>query len=102
MKYLNEAITLDPKFALAYAEKAWVLSSLAFTSTSGAAFQQYGKEGEAAAKRAVELDPNLAEAYVALGEIARRLIDYRTAPERLSRRGKKQNKRSLDPKAGTA
>jgi len=96
LKYVNEAITLDPKFALAYARKAKTLSTLAFTSSSDAAFQQYGKEGEAAAKRAVELDPNLAEAHSALGEIARRLGDVRTAAENFRRAA---NLKPADPEA---
>jgi adenylate cyclase len=84
---IDQAIAFDPKFAAAYALKAKLLSNMAFlfTTNSSAAYDQYVAQGEIAAKRAVELDPALAEGYFALGEIARRRGDYATAIENFTR-----------------
>ncbi len=72
LRWVERAIALDPKFAAAYAFKARILSRLAFSSTKSEDYDRYIVEGEEAAKRAVELAPNLADAYSALGEMARR------------------------------
>jgi len=62
----QQAIALDPKYALAYAGVAnyhnWlgVFSVMPFAECSAAAYE--------AASTAVDLDPNLAEAHVALGQ----------------------------------
>ncbi|HWF89682.1 MAG TPA: protein kinase, partial [Pyrinomonadaceae bacterium] len=62
----QQAIALDPKYALAYAGVAnyhnWlgVFSVMPFAECSAAAYE--------AASTAVELDPNLAEGHVALGQ----------------------------------
>ena len=84
---IDQAIALDPKFAAAYALKAKLLSNMAFlfTTDSSAAYNQYVTQGEVAAKRAVELDPNLAEGYFALGEMARRRGDTAKAIENFTR-----------------
>jgi tetratricopeptide (TPR) repeat protein len=84
---IDQAIALDPKFAAAYALKAKLLSNMAFlfTTDSSAAYNQYVTQGEVAAKRAVELDPNLAEGYYALGEMARRRGDTAKAIENFTR-----------------
>lgn len=81
LRFVEQAIALDPKFAAAYALKAKLLSNMAFlyTTNPSAAYDQYVAQGEIAAKRAVELDPALGDGYFALGEIARRRGDYATA-----------------------
>jgi TolB-like protein/tetratricopeptide (TPR) repeat protein len=84
---IDQAIALDPKFAAAYALKAKLLSNMAFlfTTDSSAAYNQYVAQGDVAAKRAVELDADLAEGYFALGEMARRRGDTAKAIENFTR-----------------
>ena len=87
LAFIDQAIALDPKFAAAYALKAKILSNMAFlfTTDSSSAYEQYVTQGEIAAKRAVELDSNLAEGYFALGEMARRRGDTATAIKNFTR-----------------
>ncbi len=63
--YFNEAIRLDPDYALAYAERSEAWTFIADLST------EQRKEAWAAAKndaeKAVAIDPNLAEVHAALG-----------------------------------
>ncbi len=63
IEYLQQAITKDPKYALAYAGLADSYLSL------GSFWVEAISEAKAAALRAIELDPTLAEAHVALGHI---------------------------------
>jgi len=68
LELLNAAITLDPKFALAWAKKAAAHSWFAQADSpdnSGKAFD----EALLAAQKAVELEPNLLDGYVSLGFI---------------------------------
>jgi TolB-like protein/Flp pilus assembly protein TadD len=75
--YYEEAIRLDPRYALAYARL-----SIAEVSLAGSYGSVASKEGQdaiakarAMAQRAVELDPNLADAHSARGAILR-LVDF--------------------------
>ena len=64
LEQFNEAITLDPKFAAAYAGKAIAYNLLGdYDEIPGS---QAGPSSEAAARRALELDPTLANAHSAL------------------------------------
>ena len=63
IEYLQQAITTDPKYALAYAGLADSYLSL------GSFWVEAISESKAAALKAIELDPTLAEAHVALGHI---------------------------------
>ena len=63
IEYLQQAITTDPKYALAYAGLADSYLSL------GLFWVEAISESKAAALKAIELDPTLAEAHVALGHI---------------------------------
>jgi len=69
--YYEEAIRLDPRYALAYAKL-----SIAAVSLVGASVSPATKEGQeaiakarASAKSALALDPNLAEAHLAQGAV---------------------------------
>ncbi|HYM23565.1 MAG TPA: protein kinase, partial [Vicinamibacterales bacterium] len=63
IEYLQEAIAKDPRYALAYAGLA---DSYLFL---GSFYVETISEAKAAAVKAIELDPGLAEAHVALGHI---------------------------------
>src|SRR5882724_12057007 len=64
LEQFDEAITLDPKLAAAYAGKATAYNLLGdYDAIPGS---QAGPSSEAAARRALELDPTLATAHSAL------------------------------------
>jgi TolB-like protein/Flp pilus assembly protein TadD len=63
IEYLQQAINKDPKYALAYAGLADSNLSL------GSFYVEAIPEAKTAALKAIELDPTLAEAHVALGHI---------------------------------
>jgi eukaryotic-like serine/threonine-protein kinase len=63
LEYLQQAIAKDPKYALAYAGLA---DSSLFL---GSFYVEAITEAKSAALKAIELDPSLAEAHVALGHI---------------------------------
>jgi tetratricopeptide (TPR) repeat protein len=87
LAFIDQAIALDPKFAAAYALKAKLLSNMAFlfTTNSSPAYDQYVAQGEIAAKRAVELDPDAGGWLLRAGEIARRRGDTAKAVENFTR-----------------
>ena len=64
--YFNQAIAIDPKYALAYSglSEAYVV----LPGYAGGTPQECNPKAKAAAKRALELDDTLAEAHTALGE----------------------------------
>jgi DNA-binding winged helix-turn-helix (wHTH) protein/TolB-like protein/Flp pilus assembly protein TadD len=66
----QKAAALDPTFALAYVGLADAFSRLGFKSSSGRA-EEFFSTAKAAANKALELDPELAEAYAALGTVKR-------------------------------
>ena len=65
LDYYQRAITLDPSYAAAYAELATSYSILSAIGELNP--KELIPESQAAAQKAVELDPNLAEAHLALG-----------------------------------
>jgi TolB-like protein/Flp pilus assembly protein TadD len=75
--YYEEAIRLDPRYALAYAKLSIQLVSLAngFSSLENKEKQEVTTKARAAADRALQLDPNLAEAHVANGYVLH-LFDF--------------------------
>ncbi len=69
--YYEEAIRLDPRYALAYAKLSLTVEALANIYGSGATKerQEAIAKVRAAAERALGLDPNLAEAHLAKGKV---------------------------------
>ena len=67
LKELDEAIRLDPKYAQAYAAKAFVLHPLA--SNAYVPFDEGFAQARQAAQRALELAPDLAEGHLALATV---------------------------------
>lgn len=62
----EQAIRLDPNYALAYAELAWAHRSVSYTGLDSGEENRKARE---AVVRALALDDSLAEGYSALGEI---------------------------------
>src|SRR5437870_669684 len=75
--YYEEAIRLDPHYALAYAKLSVAAGSLAnnYVGVATKEGQEASAKARASAKRALELDPNLAEAHLAQGVILK-LVDF--------------------------
>jgi len=67
LKYLDEAVNLDPGFALAYAAIADAYNTLGAWEGSVMPPIEAFPKAHAAAVKALELDPRLAEAHTALG-----------------------------------
>src|SRR5436190_4093484 len=80
ISYYEEAIRLDPRYALAHARLSIAAVSLA--ATYGSIATKEGQEAiakaRASARRALELDPNLADAHLAQGRILE-LVDFNFA-----------------------
>jgi eukaryotic-like serine/threonine-protein kinase len=68
ISYFRQAITIDPTYALAYAGIAEASTGLAFGSEMPSA--EVFPRAREAAQKAVEIDGQLAEAYVALGWVS--------------------------------
>jgi len=69
LKSLEKALVLDPNFALAWARKAYAHEQLSIRVPSNQqAIAEYDA-GLNAAKKAIELEPKLAQGYAALGSI---------------------------------
>src|SRR5205085_1530446 len=87
ISYFEEAIRLDPRYALAYAKLSSVASNLGFSlSSSAKEGQEAIAKARASAGRALELDPNLADAHAAQGLILFRVDFNLTAGEAEFRR----------------
>lgn len=63
----DQAITLDPKFAAAHAFRSRVLTYVASAYRSGQGMEQGYAQAAEAARMAVQLAPDMAEGYTALG-----------------------------------
>jgi TolB-like protein/DNA-binding winged helix-turn-helix (wHTH) protein/Tfp pilus assembly protein PilF len=68
--YFEQSIKLDPGYARAWSGLAWARMSQA-DSAYGVSFDQGYRLARAAAERALQLDPSLAEAHAAIGRIKR-------------------------------
>ena len=69
LAYYDFAIAADPKFAMAHAARSRVLASIAASYGKADQLKPLYAESVAAARRAVELAPNLANAHLALGYV---------------------------------
>jgi DNA-binding winged helix-turn-helix (wHTH) protein/TolB-like protein/Tfp pilus assembly protein PilF len=96
IEYLEQAVRLDPNYALAYARLANAHSTLAYTGGSDDEDEEYLK-GKAAIERALALDDNLAEAHSYLGEIKNYYDADLAGAEREDKRGIE-----LDPHSSVA
>ena len=69
--YYEEAIRLDPRYALAYAKLSFAAASLVnnYVSVATKEGQEAIAKARASAKRALDLDPNLADAHSAQGAV---------------------------------
>lgn len=69
VEFFRQAIALDPNFALAYAgvSESHVVLGTPQVMLGGQQTEQFWEEAKAAARKALELDPMLAEAYASLG-----------------------------------
>ena len=67
IEYFQQAVDLDPTYALAYTGLADSYSLLPFSSATPAS--EVAMKARAAAARAIELDPNLAEAHASLADV---------------------------------
>ena len=82
LDYFNQAVALDPKFALAYAGMAVSYSNL---RASGADPKELQAKVRAAAQKAVELDDSLADAHNAMATIKKDEWDWSGAESEYKR-----------------
>jgi DNA-binding winged helix-turn-helix (wHTH) protein/Tfp pilus assembly protein PilF len=69
IKILEEAIIIDPDLAEAHAQLARGYNTIAFKYSSGAEAKRYHENAEVSIEKAINLNPNLAEAHFARGLI---------------------------------
>ncbi|HEY2711628.1 MAG TPA: tetratricopeptide repeat protein [Chthoniobacterales bacterium] len=86
--YYEEAIRLDPRYALAYAKLSFAKGALAsnYGGIANKEREEATAEARAAAENALRLDPNLAEAHLAKGVVLLSLDSDFTGAEREFRR----------------
>ncbi|MCK0098515.1 TIR domain-containing protein [Qipengyuania sp. S6317L1] len=66
---LDDAIALDPQYAAAHAYRARVLTALGNRYASGETLASYYERAMEAARRSIELEPDLAQGYDSLGSV---------------------------------
>jgi serine/threonine-protein kinase len=83
IEYYQQAIAVDPGYALAYAELAGSYSALITNDVLPQ--KEFGPKAEAAALKAVELDENLAEAHLAVAGRKMDAWDWAAAEREIKR-----------------
>lgn len=83
IEYYQQAITVDPGYALVYAALASSYSALITNDVLPQ--KEFGPKEEAAALKAVELDENLAEAHLAVANVKIDAWDWATAEREIKR-----------------
>jgi TolB-like protein/DNA-binding winged helix-turn-helix (wHTH) protein/Tfp pilus assembly protein PilF len=81
----QEAVRLDPNFALAYAEWSLALGGYAGMFARGAAVGDLYRQARAPALKAVALAPELAEGHLALAVVYERSLDFTRASDEFQR-----------------
>jgi TolB-like protein/DNA-binding winged helix-turn-helix (wHTH) protein/Tfp pilus assembly protein PilF len=69
-EYFQQAVKDDPTYARAWSALAWVQIAQA-EAAYGSSFEEGYRSAQAAAEKALQLDPGLAEAHAAIGRIKR-------------------------------
>jgi eukaryotic-like serine/threonine-protein kinase len=83
VEYYQQAIAVDPAYAPAYVELSGSYSALITTNELDQ--KEFAPKGEAAARKALELDDNLAEAHLAVANISIDKWDWPTTERELKR-----------------
>ena len=81
----QEAVRLDPNFALAYAEWSIALDAYGSLFTHGPAVHDFYRQARAQALKAVALAPELAEGRLALAVVYQRSLDFAGASDEFER-----------------
>ncbi|HTS51828.1 MAG TPA: winged helix-turn-helix domain-containing protein [Burkholderiales bacterium] len=81
----QEAVRLDPSFALAYAEWSIALGAYASQFAHGPAMSDFHRRSLAPALKAVELAPDLAEGHLALAIVRADSLDFAGATDEYQR-----------------
>ena len=81
----TEAIQLDPHYALAFAARSIVFSSVADEAETAAAVRESYEKAQADARQALALAPDLAQAHLALGYVSENNLDFTQASEAYER-----------------
>jgi TolB-like protein/Tfp pilus assembly protein PilF len=81
----QEAVRLDPNFALAYAEWSIALGAYATLFAHGPAVGDYIRQAQAPALKAVALAPELAEGHLALALVRVESLDFAGASDEFQR-----------------
>ena len=81
----QEAVRLDPNFALAYADWSMALGAYGYLFAHGSAVGDYFRQARAPALKAVALAPELAEGHLALAFVQARSLDFAGASDEFQR-----------------
>jgi serine/threonine-protein kinase len=81
----EEAVRLDPNFALAYAGWSLALGAYAELFAHGTAVGDFHRQARAQALKAVALAPELAEGHLALAVVYQRSLDFTRASDEFQR-----------------
>jgi tetratricopeptide (TPR) repeat protein len=82
VSHFEQALQIDSRYALARAGLAMAAADMYLRFSPASEVEQWGERADAAARAALELDPDLAEAHLARAAIARkREFDWNTTVE---------------------
>ncbi len=82
----TEAIRLDPEYALAYADRSIAFGGFASDWTTGlGARRDYFNKDQADARKAIALEPNLAQGHLALAVLFEASLDFLRASQEYNR-----------------